>query len=147
MGSPVMTGDELVHVLATLASPHRMRVVAALIRKRSYVSQLARELGMSRALLQVHLRKLEAAGLVHTLPGRSTVVSTIERKTVFDAQAVAATMHALAVRIAVPLMGKGEIAAMVEANRDFAAAFAAGAGGMVPGPEAGLADARDGRHG
>lgn len=28
------------------------------------VSQLARELGISRALLQVHLRKLEAAGLV-----------------------------------------------------------------------------------
>ncbi|MGH3259192.1 MAG: ArsR/SmtB family transcription factor [Streptosporangiaceae bacterium] len=28
------------------------------------MSQLARELGISRALLQVHLRKLEAAGLV-----------------------------------------------------------------------------------
>jgi ArsR family transcriptional regulator, zinc-responsive transcriptional repressor len=28
------------------------------------VSQLARELGISRALLQVHLKKLEAAGLV-----------------------------------------------------------------------------------
>lgn len=64
MGSFVVTGDELVHVLATLASPHRMRVVAALMQKRSYVSQLARELGISRALLQVHLRKLEAAGLV-----------------------------------------------------------------------------------
>lgn len=64
MDSSVVTGDELVNVLATLASPHRMRVVAALVRKRSYVSQLARELGISRALLQVHLRKLEAAGLV-----------------------------------------------------------------------------------
>jgi predicted transcriptional regulator len=28
------------------------------------VSRLARDLGISRALLQVHLRKLEAAGLV-----------------------------------------------------------------------------------
>jgi predicted transcriptional regulator len=59
-----MTGDELLQVLATLANPHRMRVVAALAHERNYVSRLARELGISRALLQVHLRKLEAAGLV-----------------------------------------------------------------------------------
>lgn len=51
-------------MLATLANPHRVRVVAALVHGRNYVSQLARELGISRALLQVHLRKLEAAGLV-----------------------------------------------------------------------------------
>lgn len=57
-------GDELVLVLATLANPHRLRVVAALSGGRNYVSRLARELGISRALLQVHLRKLEAAGLV-----------------------------------------------------------------------------------
>jgi predicted transcriptional regulator len=59
-----MTGDDLLRVLATLANPHRLRVVAALTRERNYVSQLARELGISRALLQVHLRRLEAAGLV-----------------------------------------------------------------------------------
>ncbi len=59
-----LTGDELLRVLATLANPHRLRVVAALAGERNYVSQLARELGISRALLQVHLRKLEAAGLV-----------------------------------------------------------------------------------
>lgn len=57
-------GDELVTVLATLANPHRLRVVATLSGGRNYVSRLARELGISRALLQVHLRKLEAAGLV-----------------------------------------------------------------------------------
>ena len=59
-----VTGDELVAVLAALANPHRLRVLAALTRRRDYVSSLARELGISRALLQVHLRKLEAAGLV-----------------------------------------------------------------------------------
>jgi predicted transcriptional regulator len=59
-----MTGDGLLRVLATLANPHRLRIVAALTRERNYVSQLARQLGISRALLQVHLRKLEAAGLV-----------------------------------------------------------------------------------
>jgi predicted transcriptional regulator len=59
-----MTGDNLLQVLATLANPHRLRVIAALAGERNYVSQLARELGISRALLQVHLRKLQAAGLV-----------------------------------------------------------------------------------
>ena len=59
-----MTGDDLLRVLATLANPHRLRVVAALTDERNYVSALARDLGISRALLQVHLRKLEAAGLV-----------------------------------------------------------------------------------
>jgi predicted transcriptional regulator len=59
-----MTGDALLEVLATLANPHRMRVLAALTEERNYVSQLARDLGISRALLQVHLRKLETAGLV-----------------------------------------------------------------------------------
>jgi DNA-binding transcriptional ArsR family regulator len=59
-----LSGDDLLKVLATLANPHRLRVVAALAAERNYVSQLARELDISRALLQVHLRKLEGAGLV-----------------------------------------------------------------------------------
>jgi predicted transcriptional regulator len=59
-----LTGDDLLRVLATLANPHRLRVIAALAAERNYVSQLARELDISRALLQVHLRKLQAAGLV-----------------------------------------------------------------------------------
>ncbi|WP_405617038.1 ArsR/SmtB family transcription factor [Streptomyces sp. NBC_00076] len=59
-----VTGDRLVQILATLANPHRMRILAALTGGQDYVSRLARELGISRALLQVHLRKLEAAGLV-----------------------------------------------------------------------------------
>ena len=70
-----MTGDALLRVLATLANPHRLRVVAALAQQRNYVSRLARELGISRALLQVHLRKLEAAGLV-TLAGKGYQGST-----------------------------------------------------------------------
>ncbi|WP_447035910.1 ArsR/SmtB family transcription factor [Streptomyces sp. DSM 118878] len=59
-----MNGDHMLRAASALANPHRMRVVAALSGKRSYVSELARELGISRALLQVHLRKLEAAELV-----------------------------------------------------------------------------------
>jgi predicted transcriptional regulator len=59
-----LTGDGLVRTMATLANPHRLSVIAALTRGRNYVSQLARDLGISRPLLQVHLRRLEAVGLV-----------------------------------------------------------------------------------
>ncbi|MBL7624601.1 ArsR family transcriptional regulator [Frankia sp. AgB1.8] len=64
MGQTEITGDELVRVFAALANPHRLRTIAALVGGRAYVSQLARDLGMSRPLLQVHLRRLEAVGLV-----------------------------------------------------------------------------------
>src|SRR5438309_6185611 len=60
-----MEGDRLLATLAALANPHRLRVVAALAGGgRNYVSQLARELGISRPLLHLHLQKLEEAGLV-----------------------------------------------------------------------------------
>ncbi|WP_220347250.1 ArsR/SmtB family transcription factor [Microbacterium bovistercoris] len=58
------TGDQLLVVLSTLANPHRMRILASLTKAPTYVSALAREIGISRPLLQVHLRRLEAAGLV-----------------------------------------------------------------------------------
>lgn len=52
-------------MLSALANPHRLRIVAALAANgRNYVSQLAREVGISRPLLHLHLRKLEEAGLV-----------------------------------------------------------------------------------
>src|SRR5262245_24987561 len=60
-----MTGERLLAALAALANPHRLRIVAALHGKgRMYVSQLAREVGISRPLLHLHLQKLEAGGLV-----------------------------------------------------------------------------------
>jgi DNA-binding transcriptional ArsR family regulator len=60
-----LAGDELLAALVALASPHRLRIVAALRSKgRNYVSRLARDVGISRPLLHLHLRKLEAAGLV-----------------------------------------------------------------------------------
>ncbi|MFL5758624.1 MAG: ArsR/SmtB family transcription factor [Thermomicrobiales bacterium] len=58
------SGDDLLRVLAALANPHRLQIVAALTHGRNYVSQLARELGISRPLLHMHLQRLEAAGLV-----------------------------------------------------------------------------------
>lgn len=58
-------GDRLLEILSALANPHRLRIIDALSANgRTYVSQLARELGISRPLLHLHLRKLEEAGLV-----------------------------------------------------------------------------------
>jgi predicted transcriptional regulator len=58
------TGDDLVVMLAALANPLRLRIVARLAGGRDYVSHLAREIGVSRPLLHLHLQRLEAAGLV-----------------------------------------------------------------------------------
>ena len=60
-----LTGDALLAALAALANPHRLRILASLQSNgRNYVSQLAREIGISRPLLHLHLQKLEKAGLV-----------------------------------------------------------------------------------
>ena len=60
-----ITGDALLAMLSALANPHRLRVIAALAGgERNYISRLARELGISRPLLHLHLAKLQDAGLV-----------------------------------------------------------------------------------
>lgn len=65
MKERLSNGDRLLLMLAALANPHRLRIIAALASGgRNYVSQLARELGISRPLLHLHLQRLEEAGLV-----------------------------------------------------------------------------------
>jgi predicted transcriptional regulator len=57
-------GDRLLKVMSALANRHRLRVIAALSDGRNFVSQLARDLRISRPLLMLHLQKLEEAGLI-----------------------------------------------------------------------------------
>ena len=64
MTVPPPPGDDLVEMLAALANPIRLRIVAKLAGGRDYVSHLAREIGVSRPLLHMHLQRLEAAGLI-----------------------------------------------------------------------------------
>jgi DNA-binding transcriptional ArsR family regulator len=65
MTDQIPSGDRLMVMLAALANPHRLRIIAALVSGgRNYVSQLARELAISRPLLHLHLQRLEEAGLV-----------------------------------------------------------------------------------
>jgi len=58
------SGDALLSALSALSNPHRLRILGALSEGREYVSRLARRMEMSRPLLHMHLRRLEAAGLV-----------------------------------------------------------------------------------
>ncbi len=64
MDSEDLTGAQLLAAFSALANPHRLRILGALTDGRQYVSLLARQLGMSRPLLHMHLQKLQAAGLV-----------------------------------------------------------------------------------
>lgn len=60
------TSSDLLTKLSALANPHRLQILAALADKVNYVSQLAREIGISRPLVHMHLNRLENAGLVQS---------------------------------------------------------------------------------
>jgi DNA-binding GntR family transcriptional regulator len=94
--------------------------------ERLHDGELSSWLGVSRTPIREALTRLEAAGLVESKPGRYTIVSPIEPRTVADAQAVTAAVHELAVRTAVPLLTASDLAAMRAANDAFAAALGAG---------------------
>lgn len=59
-----LNGDQLLKVLEALSNPYRLKILAVLYKERQYVSQLARQLGISRPLLYLHLQKLEDAELI-----------------------------------------------------------------------------------
>ncbi|MCO8275552.1 GntR family transcriptional regulator [Actinoplanes sp. TRM 88003] len=86
-------------------------------------AELAQWLGVSRTPVREALTRLEEAGLVHTKPGRYTMVSPIDARAARAAQTVTAAMHELAVREAVPQLSPVEIEAMRVANRRFAEAL------------------------
>jgi DNA-binding GntR family transcriptional regulator len=81
-------------------------------------------LGVSRTPVREALTHLEKTGLVQIRPGSRTVVSPLDVRAAVEAQAVAASMHELAARAAVPLLTASHGPLMETANRDFAAALA-----------------------
>ena len=64
MSNILKNGDELLLLLEALSNPHRLKIISILSEGKQYVSQLAREMGISRPLLYLHLQKLEEANLV-----------------------------------------------------------------------------------
>lgn len=89
-------------------------------------AELAAWLGVSRTPVREALLELGRAGLVRATPGRSTVVAPLDTRSVRNAQAVVAAMHALAVRGAAPRLRAGDVDRMRAANAAFAKAQRAG---------------------
>ncbi|HIH96338.1 MAG TPA: winged helix-turn-helix transcriptional regulator [Thermoplasmata archaeon] len=56
--------EKLLKICEALDNRHRLRIIALLAERRKYISELARELGVSRPLLYLHLEKLENAGII-----------------------------------------------------------------------------------
>lgn len=61
-----MNLEQLSATLSAVASPQRLTILSELASGRVHISELARRVGMSRALLYMHLAKLEATGFVGT---------------------------------------------------------------------------------
>lgn len=93
------SGDELLLVLAALSNPHRLRIVAALTGGTNYVSQLARDLGLSRPLLHMHLQRLEAAGLIE---GRLEVSDDGKAMRYYEVTDFTVRLDAVAIAAAAP---------------------------------------------
>ncbi|HEY0530447.1 MAG TPA: GntR family transcriptional regulator [Actinoplanes sp.] len=88
-------------------------------------TELCAWLGVSRTPVREALTHLEKTGLVQIKPGRRTVVAPLDARAAAEAQAVAASMHELAAREAVPLLTEAHAAAMSTANESFRTALTA----------------------
>lgn len=87
--------------------------------------ELEEWLGVSRTPIREAIARLEVAGLVHTRRAKQTVVAPLDARSALAAQRIAASLHELAVRDAVPQLTEDDLDAMREANARFAAALAA----------------------
>lgn len=56
--------EDYIKLFDALSHPMRVKIVGILAEERQYVSELARIINISRPLLYMHLKKLEAAGII-----------------------------------------------------------------------------------
>lgn len=61
-----MDKKKLAEILNTLGNEHSLKIIGILADGERYVSELAKEVGVSRPLLYLHLKKLENVGLVES---------------------------------------------------------------------------------
>lgn len=78
--------------------------------------ELQEWLGVSRTPIREALLRLERTGLVTAVPGRTTMATPYEPEAVEQARVVAAELHALAVKLAVPRLSPVDLEALREAN-------------------------------
>ncbi|PVZ11026.1 GntR family transcriptional regulator [Actinomycetospora cinnamomea] len=89
-------------------------------------AELCAWLGVSRTPVREAIARLEQIGLVTVRPGSSTTVSPLDVRATVEAQTVAAAMHELAAREAVPALTAADLDAMTSANGAFAEALETG---------------------
>ncbi|WBU39009.1 GntR family transcriptional regulator [Homoserinibacter sp. YIM 151385] len=89
-------------------------------------AELERWLGVSRTPIREALLELQRDGLVVARAGRETVVAPLDPTAIRHAEELAAALHALAARLAVPRLGGGDLARLEAANARFAVALQAG---------------------
>ena len=58
--------EELTAKLSALGHPVRLKILKDLTDGEKYLSEIAKNVGISRALAKIHLKKLREAGLVET---------------------------------------------------------------------------------
>ncbi len=58
--------QKLAEILNALGNEHSLAIMAVLADGERYASELAKEVGISRPLMYLHLKKLENAGLVES---------------------------------------------------------------------------------
>lgn len=61
-----MEFTDLIEKLRALGHEYRLKILISLTDREKYLSEIAREVGISRALAKVHLNKLHKADLVET---------------------------------------------------------------------------------
>jgi len=86
-------------------------------------------LGVSRTPIREALLRLERSGLVIAQPGRATTVAPADGVAILSAQQVAASMHELAARLAVPLLREDDFERLEQANEQLRTALAQPGGG------------------
>ncbi|HEX6956182.1 MAG TPA: GntR family transcriptional regulator [Agromyces sp.] len=87
--------------------------------------ELEEWLGVSRTPIREAIARLETAGLVQTRRAKQTVVAPLDTRMALAAQRIAASLHELSVRDAVPQLTDADLDAMRDANTRFADALRA----------------------
>ncbi|PAD77131.1 MULTISPECIES: GntR family transcriptional regulator [Paenibacillus] len=88
--------------------------------------ELADQFGISRTPVREALKRLEDEGLIGSLPGSSTFVAPIQFEEAKHAFTVVAALHALAARLACPIMQEEDIAALEAINEELRLAIEQG---------------------